>query len=149
MSDLDEAVHVTGFTIITGLSGAGRSEAAHCLEDLGYFAVDNLSLDDWSALKNAIPNLSDSELDKLAYVLGNGNPTQASPLLIQIIGLQHDMPSVAACESLRAIVQHATEQIRVDQWVISYIKKLASSTPAPWNNSCKELLKHLTSIASA
>jgi UPF0042 nucleotide-binding protein len=32
----------TGFTIITGLSGAGRSEAAKSLEDLGYFVVDNL-----------------------------------------------------------------------------------------------------------
>jgi UPF0042 nucleotide-binding protein len=31
-----------GFTIITGLSGAGRSEAARCLEDLGTFVVDNL-----------------------------------------------------------------------------------------------------------
>lgn len=31
-----------GFTIITGLSGAGRSEAARCLEDIGYFVVDNL-----------------------------------------------------------------------------------------------------------
>ncbi len=31
-----------GFTIITGLSGAGRSEAARCFEDLGYFVVDNL-----------------------------------------------------------------------------------------------------------
>lgn len=31
-----------GFTIITGLSGAGRSEAARCLEDLGFFVVDNL-----------------------------------------------------------------------------------------------------------
>ncbi len=30
------------FTMITGLSGAGRSEAAKCLEDLGYFVVDNL-----------------------------------------------------------------------------------------------------------
>ena len=30
------------FVIVTGLSGAGRSEAAHCLEDLGYFVVDNL-----------------------------------------------------------------------------------------------------------
>ena len=28
--------------IITGLSGAGRSTAAKCLEDLGYFVVDNL-----------------------------------------------------------------------------------------------------------
>ena len=31
-----------GFTILTGLSGAGRSEAAHCLEDLGFLVVDNL-----------------------------------------------------------------------------------------------------------
>ncbi|MCA1832526.1 MAG: RNase adapter RapZ [Actinobacteria bacterium] len=30
------------FTIITGLSGAGRSEAAKVLEDLGYFVIDNL-----------------------------------------------------------------------------------------------------------
>jgi len=31
-----------GFTLITGLSGAGRSEVARSLEDLGYFVVDNL-----------------------------------------------------------------------------------------------------------
>jgi UPF0042 nucleotide-binding protein len=30
------------FTVITGLSGAGKSEAAKCLEDLGYFVIDNL-----------------------------------------------------------------------------------------------------------
>src|SRR5919108_1256019 len=30
------------FVIVTGLSGAGRSETARCLEDLGYFVVDNL-----------------------------------------------------------------------------------------------------------
>jgi UPF0042 nucleotide-binding protein len=30
------------FTVITGLSGAGRSEAAKALEDLGYFVIDNL-----------------------------------------------------------------------------------------------------------
>ena len=28
--------------VVTGLSGAGRSTAAHCLEDLGWFVVDNL-----------------------------------------------------------------------------------------------------------
>ena len=33
---------VPGFQLITGLSGAGRSEAARSLEDLGYFVVDNL-----------------------------------------------------------------------------------------------------------
>ncbi len=30
------------FTIITGMSGAGRSHAAKSMEDLGYFVVDNL-----------------------------------------------------------------------------------------------------------
>lgn len=30
------------FTIITGLSGAGRSEAIRCFEDMGYFCIDNL-----------------------------------------------------------------------------------------------------------
>lgn len=30
------------FTVITGLSGAGKSEAARCFEDMGYFCVDNL-----------------------------------------------------------------------------------------------------------
>lgn len=30
------------FVIITGMSGAGRSEAIHTFEDLGYFCIDNL-----------------------------------------------------------------------------------------------------------
>ena len=29
-------------TVITGMSGAGRSEAADVLEDLGFFVIDNL-----------------------------------------------------------------------------------------------------------
>ncbi|MFM7223980.1 MAG: RNase adapter RapZ, partial [Actinomycetota bacterium] len=29
-------------TIVTGMSGAGRSEAANALEDLGFFVIDNL-----------------------------------------------------------------------------------------------------------
>ena len=40
MSDPPAPPH--GFTLITGLSGAGRSEVARSLEDLGYFVVDNL-----------------------------------------------------------------------------------------------------------
>lgn len=30
------------FVVVTGLSGAGKSHAAHALEDLGFFCVDNL-----------------------------------------------------------------------------------------------------------
>src|SRR5438128_12364089 len=38
----EEPAGAVDFTIVTGLSGAGRSEAAKCFEDLGYFVVDNL-----------------------------------------------------------------------------------------------------------
>jgi UPF0042 nucleotide-binding protein len=37
-----EPATAPGILLITGLSGAGRSEAARSLEDLGYFVVDNL-----------------------------------------------------------------------------------------------------------
>lgn len=30
------------FVIVSGLSGAGKTEAIHCLEDIGFFCVDNL-----------------------------------------------------------------------------------------------------------
>ena len=30
--------------LITGLSGSGKSTVAKCLEDLGYYVVDNLPL---------------------------------------------------------------------------------------------------------
>jgi UPF0042 nucleotide-binding protein len=36
------AARAVEFVIVTGLSGAGRSEAAKVLEDLGYFVIDNL-----------------------------------------------------------------------------------------------------------
>ena len=38
----EEAAPAPDFTVITGLSGAGRSEAAKVFEDLGYFVIDNL-----------------------------------------------------------------------------------------------------------
>lgn len=28
--------------VVTGLSGAGKSQAVHCLEDLGYYCIDNM-----------------------------------------------------------------------------------------------------------
>jgi UPF0042 nucleotide-binding protein len=40
VADADEGALDT--VIVTGLSGAGRSTAAKCLEDLGYYVVDNL-----------------------------------------------------------------------------------------------------------
>jgi UPF0042 nucleotide-binding protein len=56
------------FVVLTGLSGAGKSQAIHALEDLGYFCVDNLPT-------TLVPTLASlamragSELEKVAIVL--------------------------------------------------------------------------------
>lgn len=39
---MDREKEVIKALVITGLSGAGKTQAANCLEDLGYFCVDNL-----------------------------------------------------------------------------------------------------------
>jgi RNase adapter protein RapZ len=57
--------------VITGRSGAGRSQAADDLEDLGWFVVDNLP----SALIEKIAELGrqpGSMIQKLALVVGSG-----------------------------------------------------------------------------
>ncbi len=57
------------FVIITGLSGAGRSEAANHLEDLGYFVIDNLP-------PSLIPKVTElatgpgAQIDHVALVVG-------------------------------------------------------------------------------
>jgi RNase adapter protein RapZ len=61
--------------VITGLSGAGRSTAAACLEDLGWYVVDNLP----TSLVPTIAELAGqpgSRIDRLALVVGS-SPQQA------------------------------------------------------------------------
>ena len=55
--------------LITGLSGAGRSGAAHVLEDLGWYVVDNLP----TALMDTVIELADQpggDIDRLVIVAG-------------------------------------------------------------------------------
>jgi UPF0042 nucleotide-binding protein len=54
--------------IITGLSGAGRSTAAKCFEDLGYFVVDNLPPELIGTLV-ALGSRSDGAVTRLAVVM--------------------------------------------------------------------------------
>jgi len=60
---------MTEFLVITGLSGAGRSQAAATLEDLGWFVVDNLPI----ALIAKIAELAStpgSAKDRVVLVVG-------------------------------------------------------------------------------
>jgi UPF0042 nucleotide-binding protein len=56
------------FLIVTGLSGAGKTEAVRCLEDIGYFCIDNLP-------PTLIPKFAeacfktDGKIDRIALVI--------------------------------------------------------------------------------
>ena len=59
------------FVVITGMSGAGRTQAANSLEDLGWFVIDNLP-------PELIPKVADlakapgSTIERVALVVGGG-----------------------------------------------------------------------------
>ncbi len=73
--------------IVTGMSGAGRSEAANVLEDIGYFVVDNLPLD-------LVPNLvasvgvADGTRSKVAIVVDTRSGIDATTVDLALIDLQ-------------------------------------------------------------
>ena len=66
---LEELDHVNGpdLIVITGMSGAGRTEAMHTFEDIGYFCIDNLPP---SLLMNlvSLAGLNTDSMRKLAVV---------------------------------------------------------------------------------
>ena len=78
-------VHVA---VITGLSGAGRSEAAKAFEDLGWFVIDNLP-----------PALIDK---MLALALASGSSIQQIAFVIDSRGGTFFSEAASAIETLRA-----------------------------------------------
>ncbi len=54
--------------IITGLSGAGKSQAVNCLEDLGYYCIDNMPP---ALIKNfiSLALTEKSDIEKAAFVV--------------------------------------------------------------------------------
>ncbi len=54
------------FMIVTGLSGAGKSQAINCLEDLGYYCIDNMPP---TLIKNFIDLAVQGNIEKAAFVI--------------------------------------------------------------------------------
>ncbi|MGI6734528.1 MAG: RNase adapter RapZ [Anaerovoracaceae bacterium] len=53
------------FIVVTGLSGSGKSQAMNCLEDLGYYCIDNLPP---VLIKNFIKLVAqDKKIEKVAF----------------------------------------------------------------------------------
>ncbi|MGI8427578.1 MAG: RNase adapter RapZ [Actinomycetota bacterium] len=102
------------FTIITGLSGAGRSEAAKSFEDLGYFVVDNLP----SALIEKMAELAlvpGSKVKRIALVVdarsGESFPQlEKSLALLEERGIEHRILFLEASD--HALVRRFNESRR-------------------------------------
>jgi len=54
--------------IVTGMSGAGKSHAVHCMEDLGYYCVDNIPPKLMDDFVNLASNTG-AGLEKVAFVV--------------------------------------------------------------------------------
>lgn len=108
------------FVVVAGMSGAGRSQAANYLEDLGWFVIDNLP----PALIPKVSELASgpANYDRVALVAGAGldaervagavRELRADPATrVRVVFLQASTPVlVARYESSRRPHPRATEQ---------------------------------------
>ena len=69
---------MTEFVVITGLSGAGRSQAADTLEDLGWFVIDNLPTPAHPE-GGELAIVPGSSIERVALVVGTGAPAAGMP----------------------------------------------------------------------
>jgi len=79
----------TQVVIVTGLSGAGRSETAKVLEDIGYFVVDNLPTEMISQLVSTT-GAAESERSKFAVVTDTRTGMDANDLDLALNDLHRD-----------------------------------------------------------
>jgi RNase adapter protein RapZ len=83
------ATSLAHVVIITGMSGAGRSQAANVLEDVGYFVVDNLPVDLISRLVASV-GVADGSRSKVAVVVDTRSGMDAESLDLALIDLHRD-----------------------------------------------------------
>ena len=70
------------FLVVTGPSGAGRSQAANHLEDLGWFVIDNLP-------PTLIPKVAElaapgSRANRTALVVGTNDPDEVMAAVAEL-----------------------------------------------------------------
>ena len=65
---------VARFVVLTGLSGAGKSEAIRALEDLGYFCVDNLPTSLVPIFADLLGKTDDQTVKRAAVVVDMRDP---------------------------------------------------------------------------
>jgi RNase adapter protein RapZ len=99
--------------IVTGLSGAGRSTAAKCLEDLGYFVVDNLP-PELIATMVELGSRSEGAVTRIAIVMDVRSRAFSGDLRQVIVDLerQESGPKVLFLEASDDVLVRRFESVR-------------------------------------
>src|SRR5947199_3349368 len=101
---------MTEFLLITGLSGAGRSNAANTFEDLGWFVIDNLP----PSLIGKVAELVQapaSTTERVALVVGTG------PLLEYLDELPDALQQLReTCSRVRILFLEASDEVLIRRY---------------------------------
>jgi len=97
--------------VITGLSGAGRRSAAHTMEDLGWYLVDNLPA---TLLPELAHDLLGKGVTKLAVVLDvrSRSDLEQLPAIFSQLGPIADPPAIVYLESTDPVIVRRQESNR-------------------------------------
>jgi UPF0042 nucleotide-binding protein len=109
----DDEPHGIEVVLVSGLSGAGRSTAAKCLEDLGYFVVDNLPPELISTMV-ALGNRSKGAVTRIAIVVDVRSRAFSADLRDVIVELdrQGNRPWVLFLEARDDVLVRRFENVR-------------------------------------
>jgi len=103
---------VAEILLITGLSGAGRSQAADALEDLGWFVVDNMPVELVDKFVE-LAGVSGDTRSRLALVIGVATQQiDAVKLVPRLRGAGHDVRILFLEASTQSLVKRYTESRR-------------------------------------
>ncbi len=98
--------------LITGLSGAGRSQAADTLEDMGWFVVDNMPVQLVDKFVE-LAGVSNETPSRLALVIGVASQqTEAVQLVPHLRSIGHAVHILFLEASTQALVKRYTESRR-------------------------------------
>jgi UPF0042 nucleotide-binding protein len=97
--------------VITGLSGAGRRSAAHTMEDLGWYVVDNLPA---TLLPELAHDLLGKEITRLAVVLDvrSRSDLEELPALFSQLSPIADTPKIVYLEAADDVIVRRQESSR-------------------------------------
>ena len=111
--------------VITGVSGSGKGTVLKCLEDLGYYSVDNLPVELFPKFAELVRDSPDIRHAALVVDIREGAALKRFP------GVTVRTPSARASPSCAASVGNAASSLRFAPW-----PAIPSTPPSSTSTSC-------------